>query len=149
MFGRYQSVQWRGDGLDAAPDLGLAAQWQHVVVLLARSAMTVLPMTQEGLAKQMGRERQYVRDRFGGHRWLSLADAAALERLLGVRLIGPVRRSKCPLTGRTSPSTSEALVRDQRRASYFASESQTGASSSSRVTSHARESSSHVRMSPR
>lgn len=103
MFGRYQSVQWRGDGLDAAPDLGLAAQWQHVVVLLARSAMTVLPMTQEGLAKQMGRERQYVRDRFGGHRWLSLADAAALERLLGVRLIRPSAEIEVPVDWSDEP----------------------------------------------
>lgn len=103
MFGRYQSVQWRGDGLDAAPDLGLAAQWQHVVVLLARSAMTVLPMTQEDLAKQMGRERQYVRDRFGGHRWLSLADAAALERLLGVRLIRPSAEIEVPVDWSDEP----------------------------------------------
>lgn len=102
-FGRFETVQWDRDALRRYPDQGLAAQWQHVLIVLTRAALLYREMTQEELAREMGRETQYVRDRFGGQRWLTLVDAAALERVLGVHLVRPGSEIEIPVEWTSEP----------------------------------------------
>lgn len=103
LFGRYERVEWDPEALSNLPDAALAAQWQHVIVLLSRTALHMRGMTQEELAAEMGYGTQYVRDRMGGHRWLSLTDAATLQRVLGVRVMRPASEFEVPVDWRDEP----------------------------------------------
>lgn len=102
-FGRFERVEWDREALVKWPDAGLAAQWQHVIVLLTRTALHMRGMTQEELAAEMGYTTQYVRDRIGGHRWLGLTDAATLQRVLGVRVLRPASEFEVPVDWRDEP----------------------------------------------
>lgn len=71
--------------------------------MLTRAALLYREMTQAQLAREMGRETQYVGDRFGGLRWLTLADAAVLKRVLGVHLVRPSSEIEFPVAWASEP----------------------------------------------
>jgi len=103
-FGRYLEVSWLAVETDAERDALWAAQWQHRLAVDASEALVFREWTRDDLAQMLGRERQFIWDRFQGRTPMTLRDIAALERLLGVRVAVPGAGILLPIEVQVAPA---------------------------------------------